>query len=76
MTLSITPCVVQLDGNISTLRRVEFSDKLIDEGFLQDLMDRFPAIIPIDSIDSSYGPLISLGQDSKSLLFSGGKRTF
>jgi hypothetical protein len=63
MDRSITPCMVETDGTISSLKRLEFSDKLIDEDFLQDLMDRFPQIIPIDAIDSSYGPLISLGRE-------------
>ena len=63
MDRSITPCMVETDGTISSLKRLEFSDKLIDEDFLQNLMDRFPQIIPIDAIDSSYGPLISLGRE-------------
>ena len=63
MDRSITPCMVETDGTILSLKRLEFSDKLIDEDFLQDLMDRFPQIIPIDAIDSSYGPLISLGRE-------------
>lgn len=63
MAHEINPCLINEEGEIFNPQRLQFSDKLIDEGFLQDLMDRSPQIIPIDSIDSSYGPLISLGRE-------------
>ena len=46
MDRSITPCMVETDGTISSLKRLEFSDKLIDEDFLQDLMTGFHRSFP------------------------------
>ena len=63
MVRTITPSMVETDGTVSSLKRLEFSDKLIDEDFLRNLMDRFPQIIPIDAIESSCGQLISLGRE-------------
>jgi len=45
------------------LEPVAFDDRLIDEGWLQDLLDASPELLPIEEIDPSWGPLISLGRE-------------
>lgn len=63
MTRHYHPCAVDPDGNYSLLKRVELTDKLIQESYLQEVLHKMPEVIPVDSIDSSYGPLISLGRE-------------
>jgi hypothetical protein len=63
MTQRITPCTVDKEAGYSSLIRLDFSDRTIDEDFLQKTMHEFPEVIPINAIESSYGPLISLGRE-------------
>lgn len=57
------PSLVGESGEPTPLRRVEFSDQAIAETFLQDLLHRAPETLPVDELDSSFGPLISLGRE-------------
>jgi hypothetical protein len=45
------------------LQHVDFSDVRVAETFLQEVLDSAPEILPIDELDSSFGPLISLGRE-------------
>ena len=57
------PTFVDESGHAAPLQRVEFSDGSVAETFLQEALDRVPEILPVDELDSSYGPLISLGRE-------------
>lgn len=57
------PCWVKESGDQVNLRRVKFSDTSLAEAFLQNAIDRNPEILPVEELDESYGPLISLGQE-------------
>ncbi len=57
------PHLTTATGQVSSLERVPFDDHLIDEGWLQDLLHESPELLPIDEIDPSWGPLISLGRE-------------
>lgn len=63
MSRDYHPCAVDADGEYTLLERLELTDKLTLESFLQETLHARPEIIPVDSIDSSYGPLISLGRE-------------
>lgn len=55
------------EGNLASLRRVDFGDRAIGESFLQQQLHKSPSILPVDEIDDSFGPLISLGREIESI---------
>jgi len=40
------------------LRSIRARDKAFQEGWLQDLVFKHPAILPIDYMDKAYAPLV------------------
>jgi len=63
MRRGCTPCAVTDDKVHVPLRRVDFGEKKIAESFLQEALHVSPGILPVDEIDPSYSPLISLGRE-------------
>ena len=63
MRRSCKPCLVDESGEPSPLTHIEFADAAIAETFLQEALDRTPQTMPVDELDSSFGPLISLGRE-------------
>ena len=61
------PNVVTSSGKHYTLSRVHFSDRRIAEDFLQTSLHQTPAILPIEEIDPSFGPVASLGREITSI---------
>ncbi len=57
------PCLVDESGQPVALQRVDFTDTSVAETFLQELLHATPEVLPVDEIDSSYGPLVSLGRE-------------
>ena len=45
------------------LERIDLSERLVDESWLQEKLDRHPDLIPLEEIGRSWGPLISLGRE-------------
>jgi hypothetical protein len=45
------------------LNRLDLADRQIGENFLQGALHENPSILPIDEIDGSFSPLISLGRE-------------
>lgn len=57
------PTWLNSKGQCEMLMRVPFQDKKFNEGFLQELLHKHPEILPIEDIDSSFGPLIPLARE-------------
>lgn len=57
------PHFVDAEGNLVSLRRVDFGDRAIDESFLQQQLHKSPSILSIEEIDDSFAPLASLGRE-------------
>lgn len=57
------PSLVSESGQPIALQRVDFADTSVAESFLQELLHASPQVLPVDEIDASYGPLISLGRE-------------
>jgi hypothetical protein len=57
------PCLVDESGQSVALQRVDFTDTSVAETFLQELLHATPQVLPVDELDASYGPLISLGRE-------------
>ena len=60
------PVTLNLDKSCTRLNRVAFTEKKFQEGWLQDLIETNPEILPIDDIEPAFcgfrrnKPLISL----------------
>ncbi len=61
------PSIVDADGKHHALSRVEFSDRVVDEGFLQDSLHKSPQILPVEELDPAFAPLVSLGREIESI---------
>lgn len=51
------------DGSISELERVPVETKMFKEEWLQNLIHKNPALLPIDEIDAGFSPLIAIGRE-------------
>ena len=54
---------IVLGDTTTTLEAVSLSDPETTEAWLQQLLHRYPDLLPIDEISTAWGPLISLGQE-------------
>lgn len=45
------------------MQRLDLADRKINEGTLQKLLHENPSLLPVDEIDGSFGPLVSLGRE-------------
>jgi hypothetical protein len=54
-----------LDSNNQAwpMERLNLDDRRINEGTLQKLLHENPSLLPVDEIDGSFGPLVSLGRE-------------
>ena len=67
MRRGCSPSLVDESGQNIPLAQVPFSERRIAETFLQEAIHFAPQILPIDEIDSSYGPVVSLGREIDSI---------
>jgi hypothetical protein len=57
------PIVLNLDGSMASPRRVPFTEKKFEEGWLQDLIEDHPEILPIAEIEPAFSPVVSVGRE-------------
>ena len=57
------PLVVTDDGATHKLTRVPFDERRIQEGWLQDLLERHPELLPVEDIEPAFAPLIPIGRE-------------
>lgn len=63
MRSEATPYLVAEGKSATPLERVDVRDREINEGFLQQLLDENPGIVPVAEFDESFGPIASLGRE-------------
>lgn len=63
MRRGCSPCLIDNSGQHIPLTQIPFSEKRIAETFLQEAIHSAPEILPIDEIDRSYAPVVSLGRE-------------
>lgn len=56
------PIIIE-ENFVKRLKRIPFREKDYDEKWLQEVIHDNPNILPIDEIDISFSPLISLGKE-------------
>jgi hypothetical protein len=57
------PLVVTDDGATHKLTRVPFGERTVQEGWLQDLLERHPELLPVEDIEPAFAPLIPIGRE-------------
>jgi hypothetical protein len=57
------PIVVNLDGSIASPRRVPFTERTFEEGWLQALIEDHPELLPIAEIEPAFVPVVSVGRE-------------
>jgi hypothetical protein len=63
MRRQCSPLLVFDDGNVRALKRLQLSDRHVHEEYLQKLIHSSPSLLPVEELDSSFAPLISLGTE-------------
>jgi len=51
------------DGSVTRLNRVPFTEKLFEEGWLQELIRANPGLLPVAEIEPVFAPLVSIGRE-------------
>lgn len=57
------PVLLGSNGLISRPRRIPFTAKTFEEGWLQELIRANPEILPVDEIEPVFAPLLSVGKE-------------
>ena len=61
--ISGNPVIIKKAEKIIKPRRISFTEKDFDEGWLQDLIQKYPEILPVSEIEPVFAPLISIGRE-------------
>jgi len=57
------PIVVNPDESVASPRRVPFTEKVFDEGWLQGMIEDHPELLPISEIEPAFSPAVSVGRE-------------
>jgi len=57
------PMVVDTTGKVERLERLSLGEREISEDWLQQRLSDCPELLPIDEIDSGFGPLVLIGRE-------------
>ena len=61
--IEANPMVLKTDGSATKLRRVSFTERIFEEGWLQDLIENNPELLPVAEIEPAFAPLVSVGRE-------------
>lgn len=57
------PVLVRSDSLITRPRRIPFTEKRFEEGWIQELIRANPEILPVAEIEAAFAPLLSVGTE-------------
>jgi hypothetical protein len=57
------PIIVGQGGSISRPKRIPFTEKMLQEGWIQERIRENPELLPINDIEPVFCPLISVGRE-------------
>ena len=63
MRSEAAPYLIAADNSATRLKRIKLGEQSIREGFLQEILDGNPDILPVSFFDESFGPIVSLGRE-------------
>jgi hypothetical protein len=62
-TIYGVPIIVGQGGSISRPKRIPFTEKMLQEGWIQERIRENPELLPINDIEPVFAPLISVGRE-------------
>ena len=57
------PILLKSDGSITRPKRISFTEKTFEEGWLQELIRTKPELLPVAEIEPDFAPLVSMGRE-------------
>ena len=57
------PIMLKEDGSTSRPQRISLTDRTFVEGWLQELIRKYPDILPVGEIEPDFAPLVSVGRE-------------
>ena len=63
MRKDCAPTWINAEGQSRPLRRLRLEDREFSESYLQETLHACPELLPVDELDTEFGPLISLGRE-------------
>lgn len=57
------PIIAEPDGSIDRPKRLSFTQRKLKEGWLQDLIENYPDLLPVSEIEPAFAPLVSIGRE-------------
>ena len=63
MRKDCAPTWINADGQSRPLRRLRLEDREFSESYLQETLHSCPELLPVDELDTEFGPLVSLGRE-------------
>jgi len=61
------PIIINKGGSISRPKRIPLTQKLFEEGWIQEHIREHPELLPINDIEPVFAPLISIGREVPTL---------
>ena len=59
------PIVLTSGGSTTRPRRISFTERPFDEGWLQNLIEANPELLPVADIEPAFSPLVSVGREDR-----------
>ena len=59
----VNPIIVNSDKSTNKIRRVSFTENMFQEGWLQELVETNPEILPVAEIEPAFTPMVSVGRE-------------
>ena len=63
MRRDCAPTWINPEGKSRPLRRLRLEDREFSESYLQETLHACPELLPVDELDTEFGPLVSLGRE-------------
>jgi len=63
MRRDCAPTWICADGRSRPLRRLRLEEREFSESYLQETLHSCPELLPVDELDTEFGPLVSLGRE-------------
>lgn len=57
------PILLKADGSTTRPKRISFTEKTFEEGWLQELIRANPELLPVAEIEPDFAPLVSVGRE-------------
>ena len=57
------PSIVSTDGTLVMPSPIPLTEQLVEEGFIQELLRKSPALLPVEEMEPTFAPLVTIGYE-------------